>query len=327
MKILFVRERWADGDPNNGQSDGSYMIRTWQRINSADTWRTFYYDDNKSSQSALDEQLIFECMKFGPDIVMFSHLLSWGDRNIKKETWNTIRTQCGNVTPEYARNAKVVGIWHEGVAPDVVRVADEHADCVDLNLFIDTKDQFLKYTKRTEKCFGLYDPRDREEFKPAEEKTVGIVFNGTLVGRQWRCQGMFTLLANGIPVTKIGGRNELFLPQDQMIQMLAMSKICLNFSDAGQFKHYKGRVAEALLCGCMLLEWENDETSSILTPFRDYVPFSTPDDLLNKAKYYLAHDDEREKIARAGRESALEKLDGRLFWKSLFARLEIGRES
>jgi len=318
MKILFVRERWADGDSSKGPSDGSYMISTWQRANTADCWQTFYYDEPTDN---LDAKLIDVMEDFDADLVMFSHLLSWGPRNIKKETWNRIRN-------DYSQ---VVGVWHES-SPDVIRVADEHADCVDLNLFLDTTSQFLNYTKRPEKCFGLFDPRDANEFKPLE-KDIGILFNGTLVNRPFRVQGVMALLvpqlfgiqANGIGVTHIGGRSELFIPQEQMVEMLGRAKICLNFSDGGQGKHYKGRVAEALLSGCLLMEWENAETSSILTPFKEYVPFDGPQDLVQKCAYYLSSNGERErqKIAEAGRAAALEKLDGRMFWKELFERLKL----
>lgn len=306
MKILFVREKWADGQESKGSSDGSYMVDT---VEAAGHQRAIFYYDESTVNDKDDFLLRIALDVEHVDVVMFSHLISWGDRNLKKDTWKTLRLA----------GKKVVGVWHES-SPDVIRVADEHADCVDLNLFLDTKDQFLKYSRRPEKCFGLYDPRSSQVFQP-REKTIPVLFNGTLVNRQFRCACVFTLLANGVPVTKIGGRSELFLPEDMMVSMLGETKICLNFSDGGQGKHYKGRVAEALLCGCLLMEWENDETSSMLEPFKEYIPFSTPDDLLQKVQYYMRHDLEREKIAAAGRGAALEKLDGRVFWAQLFRRL------
>ncbi len=267
MKILFVREQWADGNPDKGPSDGSYMIPT--ALRAGHEVEVFHYDAQPEGMVKLDERLIAKCVEYEPDIVMFSHLLSWGERNIRKDTWQVVRSR-----------AKVVGVWHEGIAPDVVRVADEHAECVDLNLFLDTKDQFLRYTKHPDKCLGLFDPRDPKVFTAGEERDIGLFFNGT-----------------GIPVTKVGGRRELFVPESQMVDMLGRSKICLNFSDAGEFRHYKGRVAEALMCGAMLLEWANDETNSVLTPFKEFVPFDGPQDLRQKAAYYLKNDREREKIA------------------------------
>ncbi len=306
MKILFVREKWADGNPDKGVSDGSYMVDT---VEAAGHQRAvFYYDD--STVTDKDDFLLRIALDVEKaDVVMFSHLISWGENNLKKKTWKYLRLA----------GKKVVGVWHES-SPDVIRVADEHADCVDLNLFLDTKDQFRMYSKRPDKCLGLYDPRSSEVFKP-REKTIPVLFNGTLVSRPQRCAGIYTLLVNGVAVTKIGGRSELFLPEDMMVSMLGEAKICLNFSDGGQGKHYKGRVAEALLCGCLLMEWENDESSSILTPFKEYIPFATPDDLLQKVQYYAHHDAEREKIAAAGREAAMERLDGREFWRRLFERL------
>jgi len=334
-RIMFVREQWADGNPDLGESDGNYMISTARRL--GHEVEVFHYDD-AAAALPLDDRLVIACLKFQPEVVLFSHLISWGDRNVKKETWQTIREQCGYAGPKGGCSARVVGVWHEGVAPDVVRVADEHADCVDVNLFLDTKDQFLKYTQRPEKCLGLFDPRDPDEFKPGE-KQINVLFNGTLVDREIRMLGYLALMTPrmidpnatvGIGVTKIGGRRELFIPQDDMVRMLGQAKICVNFSDAGPFRHYKGRVAEAAMCGAMLMELANDETPTVLTPWRDYVPFDLrPEDpssmrqFAQMVRHYLTNDRERERIAQSGRQAALEMLDGRWFWKSLLERLGI----
>lgn len=65
------------------------------------------------------------------------------------------------------------------------------------------------------------------------------------------------------------------------------------------------RVFEALGSGAFLL---TDRLPESETPFKDgvhYVMYDDMDDMIEKARYYLAHEDEREKIAAAGHSEAV----------------------
>lgn len=311
-KILFVREKWA-GQPSDGLSDGDGMIQCLESLDLADIF-FFYYDEwmalnnNQKPDAAL--MSLWTAVK--PDLVMFTHLLQIGERNVSKSVYEMMR-----------RESKVIGVWHEGAAPQVVKTADDHADCVDFNLFLDTLDQFLIHSKRPEKCFGLYDPRDARMFFDRKMiRDIPVLFLGSLIGRKIRCNGIFGLLVSGIPVLTItGARSNFMMLQKNYAVSLCRAGIALNFSDAGEFRHYKGRVAEACLSGAMLVELENFETPKIMTPYVDYVPFRDPKDLFDKTLYYLQHESERQIIAESGRLRALEKLDGKEFWKVIFEKV------
>lgn len=327
MKVLFCREKWADSDPNKGESDGNFMISTLESSGMGESM-VYYYDSGEfylKYSDALptvagnpfmpDEDIIHYVDMWRPDIVMFSCLISLGDRNIKRKTYAAIRDT----------GVRVVGIWHEGAAPDVVRWADNYADCVDLNLFIDGE-CYERWTKRPEKCLGLYDPRDPSEFSlGTADRTIPISFAGTILRRPVRCAGIFQLLASGVPVTKAGGRNEGFAPIEDYVKILQLSMISLNFADAGPYTHYKGRVAEVTLAGAMLMESENEETPKILEPYADYVPFDVnrQQEFVDKVVHYLTHPNERKRIAESGHEKAMERLTGREFWAALFSRLGV----
>ncbi len=306
VRVLFIRERFAGGDKNFGLSDSSSMVEC---LVSTDMGQAvvFNYDDCGVDQ---DEAALRVFREIRPDVVCTSPLLNY-PRNISKPIYNEMR----------ASGAKVVGIWMEGVAPDVVREADEYAPHFDLNVFCDTRSQFLPHTKYPEKCLGLYDPRNREKFKPAR-KNIGVIFNGSLLNRPVRTLGIKSLLDAGIPVTKIGGRLELFMGEEQMLDLMGRAAICINFSDAGPYRHMKGRVAEALLSGCLLLELRNVETDGLLEPFKEFVPFDSPQELVSQVSYYLTDGQaELVRIAAAGRVKALEECDGRSFWRQLFERV------
>ncbi|MDA1129414.1 MAG: glycosyltransferase, partial [Chloroflexi bacterium] len=113
------------------------------------------------------------------------------------------------------------------------------------------------------------------------------------------------------------------LPIQEYAHILMRSKIALNFCTVGDdpSKQIKGRVYEATACGAMLLEAEGDETSRWFEPMVDYVPFSDELDLVEKARYYLEHDEERMEIAARGHRKAKEQYNGEMFWNTIFNKV------
>ena len=63
----------------------------------------------------------------------------------------------------------------------------------------------------------------------------------------------------------------------------------------------KGRVFEVPACGGFVLTGKsNDDISEYYVPGKEIVEFNDTNDLIEKAKYYLEHEDERKAIAKAG---------------------------
>ena len=81
----------------------------------------------------------------------------------------------------------------------------------------------------------------------------------------------------------------------------------------------KGRVIEATLSGALLFEQENPETERWLKSGTHYVSFGDERDLLDKVKYYLAHEDERAALAQAGHRHAAQKLSADVYWRNVIA--------
>jgi hypothetical protein len=101
-------------------------------------------------------------------------------------------------------------------------------------------------------------------------------------------------------------------------QVFMRSKISLNWTRSGQKLTLKGRAFEATLCGSMLLESECVETTKYFKPYRDYVPFSSNEDLLVKLQYYLSHEEERNAIAQNGKAIAEQIVDGSAYWQNIY---------
>lgn len=83
------------------------------------------------------------------------------------------------------------------------------------------------------------------------------------------------------------------------------------------------RVFEALWCRTFLLEEYNPITERYFEPFVDYVPFTTLNDLVDKIRYYLGNDGERDRIRMQGRATMEKYYNARLYWENLFEAIGI----
>ena len=70
-------------------------------------------------------------------------------------------------------------------------------------------------------------------------------------------------------------------------EIMGRAKIGLNFSESSVDHQTKGRIFENMLSGAMLLESENHLTETLFTEGKDYVSFTTKEDLVEKIKFYL----------------------------------------
>jgi len=70
-------------------------------------------------------------------------------------------------------------------------------------------------------------------------------------------------------------------------------------------RQIKGRVFEVPACGGFLLTQPAEDLDRYLKPGRDCATFESIDDLVDRVRYYLHHDDERRAIARQGYERTL----------------------
>jgi spore maturation protein CgeB len=93
-----------------------------------------------------------------------------------------------------------------------------------------------------------------------------------------------------------------------------MSKISLGFTKVGQthlsdqpIKQVRLRDFEAPMSGAFYLVEHCDELEQFFIPNQEVVCFSDKNELIEKARYYLKHESEREKIRRAGQKRAQEE--------------------
>ncbi len=111
-----------------------------------------------------------------------------------------------------------------------------------------------------------------------------------------------SLMSRGLDVQiyGYGWQDRPRLPFNQMVRMFSRSKVNLNLSNSAvsSVQQIKGRNFEVPGCRAFLLTAKAEELESYYEDGREVVTYDTLDELVEKARYYAAHDEEREAIAQ-----------------------------
>jgi len=112
--------------------------------------------------------------------------------------------------------------------------------------------------------------------------------------REWRRGLRFTLFGKGWIKPK-------WLSPTEMVEVYGRSKInlCIN-NNITAVENIKGRNFEVPGCRGFLLSGPAQNLEEYFEVGKEVVVYKNPDDLVEKIRYYLEHEDEREAIARAG---------------------------
>jgi len=138
-------------------------------------------------------------------------------------------------------------------------------------------------------------------------KKYDVCFVGRCYGE--RANFVRTLRERGINVTTFGpGWEHGRVAQSDLVKIFNQSKIVLNMSFSsrdGSVRCIKGRDFEAPGCGSLSLTERTGDISDYFIPGKEIVTYEGVEDAVEKIKYYLTHDDEREEIAKRGYERVL----------------------
>jgi hypothetical protein len=110
-----------------------------------------------------------------------------------------------------------------------------------------------------------------------------------------------------------------------LAQVYRKARIGLNVSRDGHLQDANLRCFEVMGGGALLMTPLPTELSELgLVEGTHFVGFRSPDDLLDKIQYYLAHDKERKEIAHRGREVTLDRFTYDRWAERLVGRIEEG---
>ena len=226
-------------------------------------------------------------------------------------------------------NFKIIFMWSDTVGSTFqVRIKNFiNHKYFDLHLFNDwpsNKDNFLSSLSSSDQKTIFYDfipPERTERFQINMKKKYDVVFMGQGSSyRDFRNEYIEYLkdhLKDYSCFFSLKHRNDQIDFEEHDL-ILSQAKIGINFSEShSNLNQYKGRVTHTMLSRALLLESQNDEISYYFTPNKDFVFFTSKEDLLKKIKYYIKNEDERLKIASNGRSTYLEKYNPNKSWPKI----------
>ena len=96
------------------------------------------------------------------------------------------------------------------------------------------------------------------------------------------------------------------LLQRDLVSMFSQSRLSLGFATAGEshrsaqrLTHLRLREFEAPMSGALYLTEQQPELAEYFEPDKEVLTYANQDELLEKARYYLAHQEQAERIRRA----------------------------
>jgi hypothetical protein len=118
-------------------------------------------------------------------------------------------------------------------------------------------------------------------------------------------------------------RSNLPFTYESYCDFLATCRICLNIAHSGTeaVMHVKGRVVEAALAGCCLLENKNSPTRNWFEAGVDYLEYENPSDAARIITLMNDKPDVTEAMGSSLRKKVLERHSPRKFWGAVLERI------
>ena len=309
-KVLFLTEKWCDGNPEMGLTNHYHNLFGSLKCTGLADVKVAHYDEimyNSKTHFDLHAKRILS--EHTPEIVVVSHL-GQSYLNPSLKTYKEIRR----------RGIKLVFIWPDTREwiPDAINSLYDVA-----NLQVSWGCEKPDDQPINNNHVWLWCPQD-ETIYFDDTKTVGASFMGSLNGyNNIRRNAINYLIQSGVPINVNGGQREKKLDFNEYAKLVRTAKINLNFSESAYpgIQQCKGRVIEIIGCNSLLLESQNEATKRRLTPNTHYIEFTSPNDLKDKVEYFLRNDRERQQIAQAGHECYKQKYSATVYWNTVFERL------
>jgi hypothetical protein len=321
LDVLFVGDKWACNDPDRGPAmHQDWIVGPLDSTELANI-RMFYYEEPAYQGWSVDEALLEACATL-PELIVCHYSIGFPFLP-KVETFAALRE----------RGVPIVFIWYDMVYwPNPKTVDETLAPISSVNVVLDVDGYPTRYPDKYLNLWGPHDPRVYHD--PGLDRTISVSHVGSVDTFPRRGRTLAALRERGVEVATVGGmgvKHDRRVPSADYTRVLQQSKLSLNFSWASEGAppdwypvmpdQVKGRVFEILSCGAMLLESENAQIRRFFVPYEHYVPWSDEADLADKIRYYLAHEDERRRIAENGHRKAVEEFSAERFWTRVLERI------
>lgn len=311
-KILFIADKWCAGDLNFGPSE--WETNLWKSLKSTGLANVelFHFDNYYLQFKKLgDKALINKIGKFHPDMIcLIIYKMPGSDFNVPR--WETL-SKIKNFF-----KIPVLAIWGDPVIPEQIKISQALLPYTTINGVTESS-AAVKRLNNPEKYIYVWVPKDPEFFNdPKKQRDIDISYLGS--SKNDRLLYINYLIESNVSIFHGGGEREKRFSTQEYANILQRSKMTLSFSRSNYSHVINARPFEAMNCGAMVLEEENFETPKLFIPFVDYVPYTNKKDLLEKIRYYLDHNEEREIIAENGYKKVSNLYTAKRFWQLVIER-------
>lgn len=238
-----------------------------------------------------------------PDLIVYP--LTWPTETIHPAVLRQIKAVRGSRLFVQLWDHQEGDMFFHSVERETIKVADFYAVSDNFGRLARLRERQPPYAEYTnlEAVHWLPTICDPDIYRPLDlPKTTEIALFGSSEASRRDMIAALTL-RYGPRFRHLGGHfaSDQFLTLEQYIQGLNQTRIVVNTQTFMERIQLKARVREVLSCGAFLLEQDNEESRRFLEG-SGVVLFGSYPDLFAKIDYYLAHDEERESLARQAHE-------------------------
>lgn len=313
--LLILRNKFYSKHSDQISTEELHLDNTL-RASKLATFEVLTYEHDLLVSPLSDLQLIAKCRNIRPDAIVLS---SWWNysRHPSLDSIKFIREKMG---------IPVAVLWWDTCSDKFVKALSPLMEHFDMHVimenpklhFIDRSGPFF------ERILPLWTPQHENQFCPQVVRDIPVSFLGQVSSyRSPRKESIDYLIDQQVPGHFLTSDRDDQVTHAEYAHLMSRSKISLNFSYSVSCHQLKGRVFDVMLSGAMLLESENDQTSQLFTPMKDYVPFSSNEDMLKKIRYYLGNEKELMVIAEQGRSTAIKNYNSNRFWRLFLNKLKL----
>lgn len=312
--VLFSFEKWCDFVPTCGPSSSWENFAAPLKATGLATFEVIHPDEYIAQTGhGIDSYLLERCLITRPDLLFILWYPDTHDYlNFQLDTLITIRRDL---------KIPVAAFWGDSQVPYWQPIVNRIVPCVDIVVDGNSPNSATPYG---DKHFHITHPKDPlVYFNPGKPRDIDISFPGSVENRPKRLETLRYLESRGIQVFRTGGQREQFIDSRKYAEVFQRSKIALGINDHGG-QTIVGRTIESTLCGALLLENAGMATTNWLRPGHEYVAYENLEDLEQKVRHFLTHEDERAAIAQRGCARATHFFNGTYFWQTLLQRARAG---
>ena len=313
--FLILRYRYTQfGDQVTDSAEEHFLSGPLRSAGVAETVE-YYYDVDGSSGIFGDSNLVDLVTHVCPDLIYLSSYVPSVKYHPQLEVLRAIREKC---------RIPLAAAWYDTAGTNFMAESSHLSTTFDLNILLDCG-VLAEHFPDDPRFLYLWTPLDFSVFYPGDgPRDIPVSFIGTTGSyRGVRRTYLDYLNEQNIHIYRSGGQREQPVSLEEYAAILRRSKISVNFSHSAPGAHQiKGRVFETMFSGALLFENENSETPKFFTPMVDYVEFGDKEDLADKVRYYLDHEDERHQIALSGYHKATTEYNHEIFWAKVMTRIE-----